>query len=229
MISLICQKCESSFDTHKAWTRNGRSGKFCSKSCAVSSRSKVKVPNSGLIEKNCLACSSSFTVVYKSGRERSYCSQKCRRAKPRLMPFGENHPNWKGGISERTHEVRVAAREAKKKRPFCEECGNTTNLQAHHIKSHSSFPELRSDPHNFAVLCSYCHAKEHPSLAGMISVPRVRIGITISCMVCNKDRYIPKHLMSKAKYCSKECQRTALHISLRGRKRIKLNEMKEAA
>ena len=52
-----------------------------------------------------------------------------------------------------------AWREVILSRGHCEitNCNSTTDLQAHHIKSAASFPELRFDISNGMCICSTCH------------------------------------------------------------------------
>lgn len=49
----------------------------------------------------------------------------------------------------------------------CQSCGAKGRMNAHHIKSWSSFPELRFDINNGITLCFDCHAKEHPHIGWM--------------------------------------------------------------
>lgn len=46
----------------------------------------------------------------------------------------------------------------------CQECGAQGELNAHHIKTWASHPELRFDVSNGVTLCKDCHAKKHPHL-----------------------------------------------------------------
>lgn len=51
----------------------------------------------------------------------------------------------------------------------CEYCGNTENLQAHHIIPWAEYPGGRIDIENGICLCAECHADEHtPSAANLI-------------------------------------------------------------
>lgn len=45
----------------------------------------------------------------------------------------------------------------------CEMCGETENLEAHHIIKWSELPMGRTDPKNGECLCVKCHAKAHES------------------------------------------------------------------
>ena len=43
----------------------------------------------------------------------------------------------------------------------CAECGSSENLEVHHIKEFSIYPELRFDVDNGITLCRSCHRKHH--------------------------------------------------------------------
>jgi DNA-directed RNA polymerase subunit RPC12/RpoP len=43
----------------------------------------------------------------------------------------------------------------------CVQCGSTDNIQAHHIKLFSEFPELAFDVDNGMSLCATCHSEIH--------------------------------------------------------------------
>lgn len=82
---------------------------------------------------------------------------------------GENHWNWKGGITEESHALRCSAEYANwrimvfaRDKYTCMECGNVGGiLNAHHIKKFSEYPELRFDIDNGLTLCEECHREIH--------------------------------------------------------------------
>lgn len=45
----------------------------------------------------------------------------------------------------------------------CQQCGNMDDLEVHHIKHFSEYPELRTDDNNGIVLCRKCHRNLHRS------------------------------------------------------------------
>jgi hypothetical protein len=53
------------------------------------------------------------------------------------------------------------ASRAKRRIPYCEDCGAVEELHAHHIKPKSIFPDLALDDDNAKVLCKVCHIQFH--------------------------------------------------------------------
>jgi 5-methylcytosine-specific restriction endonuclease McrA len=81
---------------------------------------------------------------------------------------GERNHNWQGGITDVNYTLRNNIdyrlwREAVFKRDgfTCKQCGDDRgrNLNAHHIKPFSLFPELRFAIDNGVTLCVTCHRK----------------------------------------------------------------------
>lgn len=82
-----------------------------------------------------------------------------------IKSFGEQNPNWKGGVTPICKKIRTSL-EYKKWRMkvffrdnfICQGCGiRGCYLEAHHIKSFSKFPELKFDVNNGVTLCLDCH------------------------------------------------------------------------
>lgn len=81
------------------------------------------------------------------------------------ISYGKNHPNWKGGVTS-LHQLLRCSIEMKEWRQsiferddwtckVCHERGG--ELNAHHIKKFSDYPELRLDINNGITLCYDCH------------------------------------------------------------------------
>lgn len=94
------------------------------------------------------------------------------------LKMSQAHPNgadshlWKGGITNKNKLARQRAnyrlwREAVIFRDGkCAVCGSHSNLEAHHIKPFSLFPELRYAIDNGTTLCHTCH-KEDDRIQGL--------------------------------------------------------------
>jgi 5-methylcytosine-specific restriction endonuclease McrA len=161
----------------------------------------------------CKLCDLPFTRTKHRAGKMDYCSRAC--AREGAAPRGPAHPNWKGGISERSHRSKAAIRARIREIGRCERCGSTENLHGHHRSAYASDPAGREDPSNIEILCAVCHAIRHPSLRNMITIPRERSGHEVACIVCGKMRYVRPHLLGNAKFCSHQCQLSHLHKSLR--------------
>lgn len=124
-----------------------------------------------------------------SSLKRKYCSNKCthshdeflRNAMKNFTFKGKKHSQktvesmkgsgnhqWKGGVTPISKLIRESSRYRnwrktvfERDRYTCIECGDNEgrNLNAHHLKSFSSYPELRFDLDNGVTLCIPCHIK----------------------------------------------------------------------
>lgn len=89
---------------------------------------------------------------------------------------GENHWNWKGGKTRGEHSVTKPKYKEWRKKVFerddytCWICGDRSgnghrvDLEAHHFKSWSEYPDKRYEVSNGVTLCKKCHKlyTEHP-------------------------------------------------------------------
>ena len=207
-VSKICQGCETTFTLFRAHLRGEKGGKFCSRKCADKHRKRK--PKT-LFSYSCRECGKTFQNRKGRGGTNEYCSRQCLAISRGRRMRREKHPFWKGGVSKRPHSVRIVTQKVVKQKGRCERCGETANLQGHHIAPYSKNPQLRDDPNNIEVICSSCHAKQHPSLAGMIARPRFRSGVTLTCEICENKFYVPKHKENSAKTCSRKCAVIRLH------------------
>jgi len=203
-ITAKCVLCGAEFTRPLAWTTRRtkyKAGQFCSRTCSQKGQSH---PSRTMIAATCVICGSGFQ--YKKGLTGSHelCSRKCAWISNGKKESGPLHHNWKGGES-RSFQCKRVIETAKKQKGQCERCGSTENRQGHHKEHYSKAVELRAEASNIEVLCSACHAKEHPELANMIQIPRIRSGVMISCRWCGTAYYVTKSRIGKAKYCSKLC------------------------
>ena len=82
-------------------------------------------------------------------------------------PLGQNHYNWRGGITSENKKIRVSIeyrlwREAVFARDnwTCQECKiKGGKLHAHHKKSFAKYPDLRFAIDNGITFCKKCHKK----------------------------------------------------------------------
>ena len=92
---------------------------------------------------------------------------------------GSNHHLWKGGLTEENQMIRnslnyriwrksVYVRDAY----TCQDCGKMGegDLNAHHIKPFSLFPELRFAIDNGRTLCEVCHRKTESYGRGVLKI-----------------------------------------------------------
>lgn len=107
------------------------------------------------------------------------------RAKVSAANRGENHWNYKGGITYENRKLRNSAVRKEWtmnvfKRDFwtCQKCGfhgQKPDMIAHHVKPWSSHHELRFDVSNGITLCRACHCALHKPRTGTGKPPKPRI------------------------------------------------------
>lgn len=151
-----CEHCKIQF-----YARHDRLGKYCSKSCSSSHTPKRYLR----VKKNCKVCGVEYEIKRYRINTSLYCSIQCRK---KQMPSKEKHPNWKGGISNRTYESKKIIKKLILEVGKCEECGVLENLQGHHKIPYSENKELREDINNIQVLCVLCHSNKHPMHSNFI-------------------------------------------------------------
>jgi hypothetical protein len=94
----------------------------------------------------------------------------CHKCQSRINS-GENHPNWKGGITPEYTKLRTSPEYIKwrnevfnKNDYTCQCCLNRGGkLQAHHINNFSTYEDERFDVNNGITLCVECHAIGRPN------------------------------------------------------------------
>lgn len=147
-----CQICGKQFKGNKY-----NSNKYCSRECYLKDHS---IKNK---ERICPTCNKKFIA---ESSEDKYCSWECYN-KNRHMPKGEDHWNWKGGISitndhRDSYEYKNWRQSVFSRDNFrCTKCGSKEKINAHHILSWKYYPEKRYDIDNGITLCEKCHIQLH--------------------------------------------------------------------
>lgn len=177
LIEKICEVCEKSFRVVPSRIETAR---FCSINCYKRYKKQhpdefPKPPRRGYsVEVRCKYCNKTFKKIVSLflKRKKHFCSMRCyidyRHEHPEEYS-GENHWNWKGGVSEIYHQERKSE-EYQRWRDIvfrrdnwtCQKCGYKGHeIVAHHIKNFGEYPELRYDVNNGITLCRACHKKLH--------------------------------------------------------------------
>jgi len=94
---------------------------------------------------------------------------KAKKRKPHLNQRGENHPNWKGGITSENEKIRKGIeyklwRETVFARDnwVCKKCGKKGGkLNAHHLYNFADYSDLQTSIENGITLCKKCHTEFH--------------------------------------------------------------------
>ena len=99
--------------------------------------------------------------LYEKKRQCDECGLKLR--------IGENHPNWKGGLTTENHKIRNSKEYSRWRMAvftrdnfICQCChdiskANRRKIKAHHILNFSEHEELRFDVSNGITICDTCH------------------------------------------------------------------------
>jgi 5-methylcytosine-specific restriction endonuclease McrA len=159
-IKLICQQCNKEFEV----VLSHKNQKFCSKKCLGKSESGNKHWNwrGEIIGKICKWCGNIM-----ENRDRIFCSHKCSSNYNR----GKNHINYDLNLTDedRTDRKYVYGYRNwrlsvyKRDNFTCQKCNKlgNGNINAHHIESYNSNPDLRISLENGITLCEDCHKDFH--------------------------------------------------------------------
>lgn len=128
---------------------------------------KIALNNSGLFQKGQVPWNKGkkgFSAYWKGKKMSKEACEKMKKA-DRSLTSGENHYNWKGGITPEYRKLRNSVeyklwRSAVFKRDnwTCIWCGKIGGkLNSDHIKPFAYYPELRFAIDNGRTLCVDCH------------------------------------------------------------------------
>lgn len=157
-----CARCGVAFSKPRScgmpeWTQTR---KYCSRECQLAMT--LKAPGKSTWNKDMKGYSSDLP----RGEEWRRKMSAAQKGRPQPHRRGENHHNWKGGISAHRRDLRdlryVQWREAVFARDdfTCLLCGvRGGDLEAHHIERWSENEDLRFEVDNGATLCRRCHRK----------------------------------------------------------------------
>jgi len=150
-----CEYCDELFEQDK------RERKYCDATCFGLDKHVER------IEVDCINCGDVIELtereyeirVSKTSVDGIFCSSVCGNS-------GEFSQHWKGGSDEirKSPEYRQWKKAIHQSRDDCKECGETENLQAHHIVPIAENEDLATDVSNGVLLCASCHSDEHPDV-----------------------------------------------------------------
>ena len=166
-----CIKCGTIFRPR------GKIRKHTAQYCSISCSKKGKIPPNLKIAQAASPITKKGYPSHLKGKKRKMSDQwreNRRKAGYEGNKRGEDHWNWKGGVTAenakfrrtddyKTWRINVYMRD----RWTCQECGIHCEkgvIVAHHIKSFNDFPELRHDVDNGITYCRSCHASIHQFL-----------------------------------------------------------------
>ena len=128
--------------------------KYCSKQCW---NIRARVIN------KCKYCGKE--IVTTKSVDKVYCGNECRNLDYVSRLRGENSPAWKGGKTSKSRRLKATKQYQEWRMKIfvrgsfkCQVCGGTgRDLEAHHIKEQSKYPELIFEIDNGVTLCHECH------------------------------------------------------------------------
>lgn len=153
----------------------------------------------------CYTCKNEFLVI-QSRKNAKYCSKKCvgvsikgkspwnkglkgfrlGEKRPNIMPMGDKHWSWKGGVSRDTHSTKepryknwrmaVFKRDSFSCRIENIDCKG--QIQVHHILRWADYPELRYEINNGITLCQAHHPLKRAEEKRLIPLFRELVSVS---------------------------------------------------
>jgi len=189
-LTVICDSCGKEFTSTKYQLE--RNGHQKCQACALLEKQRKYLtigdkygrltvighserPGYSICECECGNIKEYFNYYLKSGETKScgcLLKDKSRKHFEELskIQVGENHPNWKGGVTDLRHKLE-GSKEYKTIKEYnktlfrCIHCGTTEDIKTHHIVSFSVDPSKFSDPKNAVPICEKC-LKEYYNIYG---------------------------------------------------------------
>jgi hypothetical protein len=155
---------------------------FCCRSCAISQDltgqkfgrltiiSKHSQYKNGRWKYNCICdCGNEKIVLSSSLKNGNTQSCGCYNKERSIETnSGENHPNWRGGITpqnqlDRNHLFNIINPLVRERDKYtCQKCSQYKGwLEVHHIFDFATYEELRFEIDNLITLCKNCHDDFH--------------------------------------------------------------------
>lgn len=157
-LSAETTNCDSCGDEYEYLPANGN-GVYCSWDCRVNNDKKDT--------RVCQVCENEVTRYKTDFKDMVFCSRECY-AEYCSRQTGEDANQWKGGLSSGIKFTNSSEGEQWRRAVFerddytCQDCGERGgNLNSHHIKPRSEYPELETEVSNGVTLCIDCHANRH--------------------------------------------------------------------
>jgi hypothetical protein len=156
-ITRICKACGIEFKKSPSDTKNGK-GQYCSKACMIKALSAYET-------RICEECRKEYKTKESTQK---YCSRMCMGKAQSKIYLGENHPNWRGGVSFEPYCPKFNNEFKERVRTFfnnvCILCGRTEQenrrkLTVHHVNYKKEACCDEDIPRYFVILCTSCHGK----------------------------------------------------------------------
>lgn len=170
---VTCPECGKISEINKSNVKDSSHIQRCRDCYYKEIPSKNKYKRIDRKEYKCSCCDKSFWKLdsQMKGKEKVYCSRKCKNKGISLFYSGVNSPLWDHSM---TLEDRIKQRKTEEYKKWrnqvyerdnysCKSCGDDRggNLVAHHILNYSEHRHLQTEVNNGITFCKECHKKFH--------------------------------------------------------------------